>query len=179
MAKEATVRKDIEQDWFKTGKGVWQGCTLLFCLFNFYAEYNMQNAGLYESQAGIKIARRKNNNLRYADGGGIFVAKSCPTLGTLWTDCSLSGSSVHGILQARILEWVAIFSLRGSSWLRDWTGVSCMSGRLFTNWAMREDPLKKYFQMEMPGIELGASWMLSVHSTTELRPWCDMQMIPL
>ena len=68
------------------------------CLFNFYEEYLIQNAGLDESQAGIKIVR-SINNLRYADGGGSFVAKSCPTLGTLWTDCSLSGSSVHGILQ--------------------------------------------------------------------------------
>ena len=53
-------------DWFKTGKGV-QGCILLPCLFNFHAEYIMQNVRLDESQAGIKIARRNINNLRYAD----------------------------------------------------------------------------------------------------------------
>jgi len=53
-------------DWFKIGKEVHLGCILSPCLFNFYAEYVMQNAGLDESQAGIRIARR-NNNLRYAD----------------------------------------------------------------------------------------------------------------
>ena len=54
-------------DWFQIGKGVHQGCTLSPCLFNFYAEYIMRNAGLEEAQAGIKIAGRNINNLRYAD----------------------------------------------------------------------------------------------------------------
>ena len=54
-------------DWFKIGKGVWQGYILSPCLFNLHAEYIIQNAGLGEAQAGIKIARRNINNLRYAD----------------------------------------------------------------------------------------------------------------
>ena len=54
-------------DWFQIGKGVHQGCILSPCLFNLYAEYIMRNAGLEEAQAGIKIARRNINNLRYAD----------------------------------------------------------------------------------------------------------------
>ena len=54
-------------DWFHTGKGVRQGSMLWPCLFNFYAEYIMRNAGLEEAQAGVKIARRNINNLRYAD----------------------------------------------------------------------------------------------------------------
>ena len=54
-------------DWFQIGKGVCQGCILSPCLFNFYAEYIMRNAGLEEAQARIKIARRNTNNLRYAD----------------------------------------------------------------------------------------------------------------
>ena len=54
-------------DWFQIEKGVCQGCILSPCLFNLYAEYIMQNAGLDEAQAGIKIARRNINNLRYAD----------------------------------------------------------------------------------------------------------------
>ena len=54
-------------DWFKVGKRVCQGCILSPYLFNFYSEYNMWNAGLDEAQAGIKIARRNINNLRYAD----------------------------------------------------------------------------------------------------------------
>ena len=58
---------DMEQDWFQIGKGVHQGCIFSPCLFNFYAEYIMRNTGLEEAQAGIKIARRNSNNLRYAD----------------------------------------------------------------------------------------------------------------
>ena len=54
-------------DWFQIGKGVHQGCILSLCLFNLYAEYIMRNAGLDETQAGIKFARRNINNLRYAD----------------------------------------------------------------------------------------------------------------
>ena len=66
--KEATVRTGHgATDWFQIGKGVHQGCTLSPCLFNFYAEYIMRNAGLEEAQAGIKIAGRNVNNLRYAD----------------------------------------------------------------------------------------------------------------
>ena len=54
-------------DWFQIGKGVRQGCIFSPCLFNLYAEYSMRNAGMEEAQAGIKIARRNINNLRYAD----------------------------------------------------------------------------------------------------------------
>ena len=57
----------MEPDWFQIGKGVHQGCILSPCLFNLYTEYIMQNARLDEAQAGIKIARRKINNLRYVD----------------------------------------------------------------------------------------------------------------
>ena len=67
-AQEATVRtRHGTTDWFPIGKGVHQGCILSPCLFNFYAEYIMRNAGLEEAQAGIKIARRNINNVRYAD----------------------------------------------------------------------------------------------------------------
>ena len=66
--KEATVRTGHgTTDWFQIGKGVGQGCMLSPCLNNFYAEYIMRNAGLEEAQAGIKIAGRNINNLRYAD----------------------------------------------------------------------------------------------------------------
>ena len=65
--QEATVRTGYEtMDWFQIGKGVRQGCISSPCLFNLYVEYIMRNAGLDESQAGIKIARRNINNLRYA-----------------------------------------------------------------------------------------------------------------
>ena len=66
--QEATVRtRHKTTDWFQIGQGVHQGCILSPCLFNFYAEDIMRNAGLEEAQAGIKIARRNINNLRYAD----------------------------------------------------------------------------------------------------------------
>ena len=74
--QEATVRPGHgTTDWFQIGKGVRQGCILSACLFNFYAEYIMRNAGLEETQAGIKIARRNINNLRYADDT-ILMAES-------------------------------------------------------------------------------------------------------
>ena len=66
--QEATVRTGHETtDWFQIGKKVCQGCILSPCLFNFYAEYIMRNAGLEEAQVGIKIAGRNISNLRYAD----------------------------------------------------------------------------------------------------------------
>ena len=74
--QEATVRTGHgTPDWFQIGKGVFQGCILSPCLFNLYAEYIMRNAGLEEAQAGIKIAGRNTNNLRYADDTTI-VAES-------------------------------------------------------------------------------------------------------
>ena len=66
--QEATVRTGHRtMDWFQIGKGVHRGCILSLCLFNLYAEYIMRNTGLEETQAGIKIAGRNINNLRYAD----------------------------------------------------------------------------------------------------------------
>ena len=66
--QEATVRTGHGTvDWFQIGKGVHQDCLLSSCLFNLYAEYIMRNAGLDEAQAGIKVAGRNINNLRYAD----------------------------------------------------------------------------------------------------------------
>ena len=66
--QEATVRTGCgTTDWFQIGKGVCQGCILSPCFFNLYAEYILRNAGLEEAQAGIKIAGRNINNLRYAD----------------------------------------------------------------------------------------------------------------
>ena len=72
--QEATVRNGHgTTDWFQTGQGVHQGCILSLCLFNFYAEYIMRNAGLEETQAGIKIAGRNINSLRYADDTTIMA----------------------------------------------------------------------------------------------------------
>ena len=72
--QEATVRTGHgTTDWFHIGKGVCQGCLLPPCLFNVYAEYIMRNAGLEEAQAGIKIARKNINNLRYADDNTLMA----------------------------------------------------------------------------------------------------------
>ena len=74
--QEATVTTGHgKTDWFQIGKGVCQDCILSLCLFNLYAEYIMRNAGLEETQAGIKIAGRNINNLRYADDT-TFMAES-------------------------------------------------------------------------------------------------------
>ena len=68
IKKQQLVKTEHETtDWFQIGKGVRQGCMLSPCLFNLYAEYIVRNAGLEEAQARIKIARRKIDNLRYAD----------------------------------------------------------------------------------------------------------------
>ena len=75
-SQEATVRTEHGTAvWFQIGKGVHQGYILSPCLFNLYAEYIMRNAGLQKAQAGIKIARRNINNLRYADDT-ILMAQS-------------------------------------------------------------------------------------------------------
>ena len=82
--QEITVRTGHgTTDWFQIGKGVLQGCILSPCLFNFYAEYIMRNAGLEETQAGIKIAGRNINNLSYADDTTL-MAESEEELKSLW-----------------------------------------------------------------------------------------------
>ena len=81
--QEATARTGHETtDWFQLRKGVYQGCILLPCLFNFYEEYIMRNAGLEEAQAEIKIARRNINNLRYA--GDTTLMGESEELKSLW-----------------------------------------------------------------------------------------------
>ena len=83
VGQEATVRTGHgTTDWFQIGKGVRQGCIWSSCVFNFYAEYIMRNAGLDQAQAGIKIARRNINNLRYADDTTL-MAKSKEELKSL------------------------------------------------------------------------------------------------
>ena len=105
-SQEATVRPGHgTTDWFKTGKGVCQVCILSPCLFNLYAEYIMRNAGLEEAQAGIKIAGRNINNLRYADDTTL-MAKSEEELKSLlmkvkkwksWLKAQHSEIKDHGI----------------------------------------------------------------------------------
>ena len=136
----------------------------------------MSNAGLEEAQAGIKIAGRNINNLRYADDITLMaeseVTQLCPTLRDPM-DCSLLGSSIRGVLQARIVEWVAMPSSRGSSQPRDWTQVSHIAGRFFTIWATREasqPPL--FFSMKESESEVAQSCL------TLCDPWTVAHQAP-
>ena len=93
------------------------------------------SVGLNECGAARRYVNVQNDVVNIhmgAGGGGGLVAKSCSTLATRM-DCSLPGSSVHGILQARILEWAAISFSRGSSQPRNQTWVSCIAGSFFTH----------------------------------------------
>ena len=96
--------------WFKTGKGIGQGCILSPCLFNFYAEYIMQNAGLDDSYAGIKTAVRNTNNLRYPDDNKKLALK----LNT--QKIKIMGSSVITLWQidGETMETVSDFIFLGS-----------------------------------------------------------------
>ena len=74
----------MKQQMFQIGKGVYQGCILSPCLFNLYAEYIMQNAGLDKAQAGIKIARRNINNLRHTDDTTLMAEREEELKSLLW-----------------------------------------------------------------------------------------------
>ena len=111
--QEATVRMGHGTDWFQIGKGVCQGCILSPCLFNFYAEYTMRNAGLDEAQAGIKIAGRNINNLRYADDTTL-MAKSEEKLKSLLMKVKEESEKVGLKLSIQKLRsWHLVSSLHG------------------------------------------------------------------
>ena len=106
--QEATVRTGLgTKDWFQIRKGVWQGFILLSCLFTFCAEYIMWNARLDKAQAGIKIAGRNSNNLRYADGTTLtaeskeelrsFLMRVKEKSGKSWLKTRCSEKWDHGI----------------------------------------------------------------------------------
>ena len=184
--QEATLRTSHgTTEWFRIRKGVGQDCILSPCLFNFCAEYIIQNVlagwltnwnqdclekykkpqicrwhhlygrkqrgtkepldegerGEWKSWLKTQHSKNKDHDIQshhfMASEWGEWKSLSCVPLCDPM-DCSLPGSPVHGILQARILEWVTYpFSSR-SSWPRNQTRVSCIAGRFFTNWAIRE-----------------------------------------
>ena len=127
--QEATVRTGHgTTDWFQIGKGVCQGCILSPCLFNLYAEYIKRNAGLEEAQAGIRIAGRNINNLRYADDTTLMPCMCNNSL-------QLELKRVKRLIWFRVtytVEWVAISCCRGSSQPRNPIQASPIAGRLFT-----------------------------------------------
>ena len=91
----------------------------------------------WSTQTGLDVSHVRGMACGGRNFGGGLITKSCLTHVTPM-ECSLPGSSVHGIFQARILEWVAFSFSRGSSWPRNRTQISCPAVRFFTNWAMRE-----------------------------------------
>ena len=102
--QEATIRTGHgKTDWFQIGKGVCQDCILSFCLFNLYAEYIMRNAGLAEAQAGVKMARKHINNLRYADDTTL-MAESKEELKSLLMKVKEESEKVDGWM-ASLTRW--------------------------------------------------------------------------
>ena len=123
--QEATVRSGHgTTDWFQIGKGVRQGCTLSPCLFNLYAEYIMRNAGLEKAQAGIKIARRNINNLRYADDTTLMT-ESEEELKTLWMKVKKEGEKIG--LKLSIQKMKIMVSGPITSWEIDGEAVETVS----------------------------------------------------
>ena len=129
--QEATVRTGHgTTDWFQTRKGVRQGCMLSPCLFNFYAEYIMRNAGLEEAQAGIKTAGRNINHLRYADDT-TFMAESEEELKSLLMKVKEESENVG--LNLNIQKTKIMASRPITSWEIDGKTVETVSDFIF--WA--------------------------------------------
>jgi len=114
--QEATVRTGHGTNRFQIGKGVCQGCILSPCLFNLYSEYIMRNSGLEEAQAGIKIARRNINNLRYADDT-ILITESEEELKSLLMKVKVESEKVG--LKLNIQKMKIITSGPITSWQID------------------------------------------------------------
>ena len=128
-SQEATVRTGHgTTDWFQTGKGVCQGCILSSCLFNLYAEYIRRNAGLEEAQAGIKIARRNINNLRYADDT-ILMAESEEEVKSLLMN--VKKESEKAGLKLNIQKMKVMASDPITSWQIDGENVETVSDFIF------------------------------------------------
>ena len=113
---------------------------MLYTLVQSYGNYIWIKAGGGGEGGLLEPPKRSSRSLGPLHYSVVVHLLSCVWLFCDPMDCSPSGSSVHGISQARILEWVAISSSRGSSWARDQTQVSCVAGGFFTVWATREAP---------------------------------------
>ena len=131
--QEATVRTGHgTTDWFQIGKGVCQGCILSPCLFNFHAEYIMRNTGLEETQAGIKIAERNINNLRYADDTTL-MAESEEELKRLLMKVKVESEKVG--LKLNIQKTKIMVSGPITSWEIDGETVETVADFIF--WALK------------------------------------------
>ena len=150
--QEATVRTGHgTTDWFQIGKGVCQGCILSSCLFNLYAEYVMRNAGLEESQAGIKIAGRNINNLRYADDTSLMAESEEELKSLLMT---VKEESEKTDLKLNIQKFKIMASGPTTSWEIDGETVETVSDFIF--WA------PKSLQMVIAAMKLKDAYSLEV-----------------
>ena len=112
--QEATVRTGHgTTDWFQIGKGIRQGCILSPYLFNLYAEYIMRNAGLEETQAGIKIAGRNINNLRYADNTTLMAESEEEPKSLLMKVKEESEKVALTSIFRKLISWHLVPSLHG------------------------------------------------------------------
>ena len=136
--QEATVRTEHgATDWFQIGKGVHQVCILSPCSFDFYAEYMMRNSGLEEAQAGIKIAGRNINNLRYADDTNL-MAESEEELKSLLMKVKVKKSEKVG-LKLNIQKTKIMASGPITSWQIDGETVETVSDFIFWGSKVTED----------------------------------------
>ena len=148
--QEATVRTGhVTIDWFQIGKGVRQGCILSPCLFNLHAEYIMRNTGLEEAQAGIKIAGRNVNNLRYADDTTL-MAENEEELKILFMRVKVESEKVG--LKLNIQKTKIMASSPTTSWEIDGETVETVSDYIF--WA------PKSLQMVIAAMKLKDTYSL-------------------
>ena len=119
--QEATVKtRHGTMDWFRIGRGACQGCILSPCLFNLYAEHTMQNARLDEAQAGIKIARRNINNLRYADDTTLMAESEEELKSLLMKVKEESEKAGLKLNIQKTRSWHLVSSLRGKWMGKQW-----------------------------------------------------------
>ena len=135
-SQEATVRTGHRTDWFQIGKGVRQDCILSHCLFKLYAEYLMRNPGLEEAQAGIKIAGRNINNLRYADDTTL-TAESEEELKSLLLKVKVESEKVG--LKLNIQKTKIMASSPNTSWEIDGETVQTVSDFIFGGFKITAD----------------------------------------
>ena len=159
---------EFQLSYFKSWKMMlWKCCTPFASKFGKLSSGHRTGKGQFSFQSQRKVMPNNAQTTAQLHSCHMLVkwsevAQSCPTLYDP-VDCSLPGSSLHGILQARILEWVAISFSRGSSQLRDQTLVSHIAGRCFNLWATRDCQmlkilqarLQQYVNHELPDVQAG------------------------
>ena len=109
-------KQQLELDWFQIGKGIWQGCILLPCLFNSFAEYIMWNAGLDEAQAGMKIVGKNINNLKYADDTTLMAESEEELKSLLMKVISLQSKGLSRVFSNATVQKHQFFSIQLSLW---------------------------------------------------------------